>query len=220
MRAEQPRSQRASQRAVKFEARHRPAAALPTTSPLHADVPFLEPEEFSVSPELMAKYLAEAAEFAVWAHKAPEVAGLSLHDPEQLNQVLVTCLSQLFKEDEEGHVARATFYGASFKRGLPKLKITLPRLRRGLAGFDKENPAGLRDPALVEALFLVIDDLLHFGAQSPGGDTLALTTAQIGRAEETARGDGPLSGPPLRPALDFGSVLVAACIWSLVSFVS
>ncbi len=76
----------------------------------------------------MAKYLAEAAEFAVWAHKAPEVAGLSLRDPEQLDQVLVTYLSQLFKEGEEGHVARATFYGVIFKRGLPKLKSTLPAM--------------------------------------------------------------------------------------------
>ena len=175
--AEQSRTQRASERAAKLEARRRPSAAPPTTSPLDADVPLTEPEEFSVSPDLMAKYLAEAAEFAAWAQKAPEVAGLSLRDPEQLDQVLVTYLSQLFKEGEEGHVARATFYGVIFKRGLPKLKSTLPRSRRGLAGFDKENPVGSRDPAPEEALFLIIDDLLQFDAQFPGGDILALATA-------------------------------------------
>ncbi len=102
---------------------------------------------------------------------------IDLKDPDRLDDVAVRYLALLWDLGEEVHVARAVVFGIIFRSDLPKLRSTLPRCRRALAGYMKEQPDVSRDPAPIEALALVVDDLMHQENTTSGGDLVALMSA-------------------------------------------
>ena len=73
-------------------------------------------------------------------------------------------------------MASNTLFCMIFAKGLPKLRSTLPRCRRALQGFNRDEPDQSKDPAPEEALALIVQNLLDVDART-GGDLLALCAA-------------------------------------------
>ncbi len=176
--AQETRTARAKVRAAKALAR-RPASAMSMKTQDAPDnaTELTDPEEFSVSAQQAKAYLAEADEFLAWHAQDPEVKSIDLKDPDRLDDVAVRYLALQWDLGEEIHVARAVVFGIILRRGLPKLRSTLPRCRRALAGYTKEHPDESRDPAPIEALALVVDDLMHQENTTVGGDLIAMMAA-------------------------------------------
>ena len=136
------------------KAQSRQARAL--TAPPGSDLSELELR--TVGKEARAAYEAHEAEFSTWAvHN--KLGSLKL--PQALDRALTAYINhELFFRGESVHVARQTLYGVIYVRGLPKDKTTLPRARRALAGFSREEPPQSEDPAPIEALALIADHLI------------------------------------------------------------
>ncbi len=170
----QQRAERAEERRVKTLARN--PGRLPLAGPV-AIKDLTAPEEFSVSGAQAQSYLAEVEEFEAWHKATPTVRKIDIRDVDNLDAVAVNYIAHLWEQGDEVQVVRAVVFGLIFKRGLPKVRTTLPRCRRAIAGYEKERPIESRDPTPIEALALLVDDLVHQDTQSDGGDILALLAA-------------------------------------------
>lgn len=68
--------------------------------------------------------------------------------------------SQLYRRGENVAAARNVVFGTMFFEKLPKSALTLPRARRALNGFVKDEPLRSSDPLPVEAMALLAEALL------------------------------------------------------------
>jgi integrase len=182
------RAARAASRQQKLMAR-RPAAYRP--SPLGDTL--TPPEEFSVSDAQLNRYIEEADEMLAWARLNPLTAGLNLKKEKDLDTAGVQYLAKLFHEGEEHATVKQVLFGLILRRGLPKAKTTLPKMRRSLQGFDRDAPATQRDPPPEESIYLLAEDMLLEHTRAPHGNILSLmsTAAMLvqldvgGRPSET-----------------------------------
>ena len=79
----------------------------------------------------------------------------------KLDDAVTTYLNEeLFFKGEAVASARATVFGIIWARGLPKERTTLPRARRALSGYAREEPAHAEDPAPIEAVAVIASKLL------------------------------------------------------------
>ena len=174
--ASRARAERAAQRQARSLLR-RPVAASPRVFGAGSMLPLTLPEEISVSQQQLETYALEAKECFEWIRLSPEWSTINLKDPELLDQAVTAYLALLFDLGEPKSVASSTIFGVIFDQGLPKLKSSLPRARRALAGFAKDEPDISRDPAPEEVLALMVEDLLRKDSTTAQGDLLALCAA-------------------------------------------
>ena len=115
-------------------------------------------EQRSVSPAVQRQYLKAFNRFELWA----EMLGIQdFKRVEKLDERLVQYLdSQLYRTGEGISIARTTLYGVIFNMGLPRAQSVLPRSRRALKGFAKDEPPVVKDPAPLEALALMAEWLV------------------------------------------------------------
>ena len=117
-------------------------------------------EACSVTPETRLRYGAAFEEFQLWALSL----GLKVAhtDLGSLDDMLVLYLNNvLFKKGDGLPEARAALFGTIFELCLPKGPTTLPRCRRALQGFAKDQPPTSEDPVPIEAAAVIINDLLN-----------------------------------------------------------
>ena len=144
-------------KAARAAARRQRAVAPPPGSKL------TELELRTVTPTTRSAYENANQEFEQWAiingYKAAD-----FKKEAKLDEALVQYINkELFFRGEAVATARYVVYGTIFVRGLPKNKQTLPRARRALAGFSREDPATSEDPAPIEAVAI----LAHHFLQQP-----------------------------------------------------
>lgn len=115
-------------------------------------------ERQSVSAATRASYETAWMAFSSWArhHRLPMAPAPALDD------TLVSYLDQaLFLAGDPMTTARAALFGTTFWQGLPKSSTTLPRARRALKGFARDEPPMSRDPMPLEAAALMTQRLFQ-----------------------------------------------------------
>ena len=144
--------------------------AAAATAPTSADAA-------SVSPATRKIYQAAYDAFLTWADDSG-IARAHKLPPADLDSALVKYLDEaLFRTGEDAGAARSAIFGTIFCRSLAKGALSLPRCRRALAGFLKDEPPTSEDPCPVEAAAVLAEWLLSRKALLPKLAGLAFLTS-------------------------------------------
>ncbi len=145
---------RGVRRARRAAHRADPVSALPL-----GDAPTAA-EERSVSEPTREKYEAAFDEFQAWSNHMGRPILKSRSNVDVVDKLVVSYLNELFTRGESTNVAQMALFGIIFKLGLGKGHQVLPRARRALAGFKKDEPERSEDPLPIEVMAVGAERML------------------------------------------------------------
>ena len=150
----QQASRSVKKKATRAERRRQVADMPPLEFPLAAA------ELKAVSAVTRDLYIVAHSKFMQWARKLKMRLPFDV-EAKRLDTALVKYLDEvLFLAGEGAGQARNTLFGTMFCRSLPRHASTLPRARRALKGFVRDEPSTSKDPIPLEAVILIVRDLL------------------------------------------------------------
>ena len=145
---EEKRRRRVARRAARRVASR--AASVPTAA-----------EAQSVGDKTRLVYETAYGDFRRWAQKCGH-RDVSTMLPDNLDLLLVDFIDKvLYQTGQDASAVKNVLFGTIYSRSLPRGAGTLPRCRRALAGFLKDEPPVSEDPCPIEAAALLVDWLMR-----------------------------------------------------------
>jgi hypothetical protein len=117
-------------------------------------------EADSVGEATKKLYQAAYSAFLAWAKKKGHLSAKRAASGELDNLLVAYLDSELYRKGCDAADAKNAIFGTIFCRSLPKGSNSLPRCRRALAGFLKDEPPTSEDPCPIEAAAVIALALL------------------------------------------------------------
>ena len=151
-----PRAKHAASAADKAAVRAKRRAKKAVSSPASSGQ--TAAEAASITPGTKKAYQDAYALFLAWAEDKHDAVAA---DPKQLDDILVEYLdTEMFAAGRDTGDAKNAVFGTIFCRSMPRGSTSLPRCRRAIQGFLKDNPPRSEDPCPLEAAAVIAHGLL------------------------------------------------------------
>ena len=143
----------------------RRAAAVAAPPVLAGDVPLplatgpTRVEQASVSDATRDKYSEAFEEFHAWTVRNKNSVLKMKGNPDLIDQLTVSYLDDLFARGESTNTARTALFAIIYKLSLGKGANVLPRSRRAIKGFMKDEPDVSEDPMPIEVMAKIAEYL-------------------------------------------------------------